>query len=64
MPKRLFTMNFGSPGQKRKLLTILEVTLMKKRTAIPKMSYVIFLTVNMNNEDFLLEERQYSKKRH
>lgn len=57
-------MNFGSPGQKRKLLTILEVALMKKRTAIPKMSYVIFLTVNMNNEDFLLEERQYSKKRH
>lgn len=39
----VFTRSFGSPGRKKKLLTIIEVILMKNRTATPGTYYIIFL---------------------
>lgn len=39
----VFTRSFGSPGRKKKLLTIVEVILMKNRTATPGTYYIIFL---------------------
>lgn len=39
----VFIMSFGSPGRKKKLSTIVEVILMKNRTAIPGICHIIFL---------------------